>query len=295
MKMWPKTTEEWVRAVFTVLVVCLLLFTILLFAAEFVSRYGWYHGCQIPRVMIATCATLSGFMIMSSLITAGLLLLFSFAAAIGGYWKIVRWVLVCLGAWAAFFVLFAPFLARAREKPVIYLYPTTEQLVNVRLSYDGQLLHAYPDYPPEAWQVIAKPSGELVNAQTGRSHYCLFWEGIDNHEYRLNEGFVVAGKDTACFLELTLATLGLSEREANEFIIYWLPRLERNAFNVISFPSEEYSHYARLQITPTPDTLIRVFMVFKPVAAPIDISPPTLKPITRHGFTVVEWGGTELD
>ena len=293
MKMWPKTTEECVRSILFILVVCLLSFTVLSFASDLAAGYAWNHGHN--NLTTATCDTLSRYMNKWSLITAGLLLLLSFPAAIGGYWKIVRWSLVCLGAWVAFMLILAPMFAQAREKPIIYLYPKTEQLVNVKLAYDGKLLHAYPDYPLDGWQIIAKPSGELINVQTGRSHYCLFWEGIDKHRYRSNEGFVVAGKDTACFLQSTLATLGLSDREANEFIIYWLPRMEKNAFNVIAFPSEEYSRHARLEVTPTPDTLIRVFMVFKPVSKPVVIKPPTLKPITRSGFTVVERGGTEHD
>lgn len=96
------------------------------------------------------------------------------------------------------------------------------------------------------------------------------------------------------FLESTLSTLGLSEREANEFIIYWLPQMEQNPYNLVSFPIDEYSRHARLDITPRPDTIIRVFMVFKAVDRPCEIKPQQLLPVTRRGFTVVEWGGTEI-
>ena len=293
MKMWPRTEEEWFRSVLSVLVFFLFLFTILALASEYAADYTFDKHNN--HVNVRLYDAFSGYMGACSLIAAGLLLLFSLAAAIRRQWRLVRRAGMWIGAWVAIFLLLAPALARAREKPVIYLYPEIEQAVNVKLSYDGDILHAYPDYSPDGWQVIAKPSGELINTQTGRSHYCLFWEGADSHGYGLKEGFVVAGKDTAVFLESTLATLGLSEREANEFIIYWLPRMEKNTFNVVYFPSEEYSQHARLQITPAPDTLIRVFMVFKPVAKTVDIRPPALKPITRRGFTVVEWGGTELD
>jgi hypothetical protein len=187
-----------------------------------------------------------------------------------------------------------PGFARAREKPVLYLYPSSEQRVTVKLKYGGELVHTYPEYSPEGWNVIAKPSGELINLQTGRTHYCLFWEGVDQHEYRFDEGFLIAGKDTAAFLETTLSTLGLSEREANEFIIYWLPRMEKNRYNLISFPIEEYRRHAGLDISPKPDTVIRVFMIFKRVDRPVEIKPQTLIPVVRQGFTVVEWGGTEL-
>ena len=155
-------------------------------------------------------------------------------------------------------------------------------------------MHTYPEYSEEGWDVIAKPSGELIDLRTGRKHYCLFWEGMDSHKYGIEEGFLVEGGDTAAFLESALSILGLSEREANEFIIYWLPRMKRNRFNLISFPTDEYSRSAVLDITPRPDTLVRVFMVFKAVDRPVSIEPQRLKEVERRGFTVVEWGGTEL-
>ena len=43
------------------------------------------------------------------------------------------------------------------------------------------------------------------------------------------------GEDTAKFLEGALAELGLTEKEANTFIMYWLPQMENNPYNVISF------------------------------------------------------------
>ena len=39
--------------------------------------------------------------------------------------------------------------------------------------------------------------------------------------------------------EEKLAILGLNEREAEEFIIYWLPKLESNKYNYIRFATEE--------------------------------------------------------
>ena len=50
-----------------------------------------------------------------------------------------------------------------------------------------------------------------------------------------------------------------------------------------------------LDITPTPDTLIRVLMEYKPLDDKIDLPEQILPPPpARTGFTVVEWGGTEL-
>ena len=47
----------------------------------------------------------------------------------------------------------------------------------------------------------------------------------------MKTGFVVEGKDTIKFLEEKLKQLGLTDKEADEFIIYWLPKLENNKYN----------------------------------------------------------------
>lgn len=49
-----------------------------------------------------------------------------------------------------------------------------------------------------------------------------------------------------------------------------------------------------LKFSKTPDTLIRVMMAFKTLDEKIDVKEQKLTPILRSGFTVVEWGGTEI-
>lgn len=79
----------------------------------------------------------------------------------------------------------------------------------------------------------------------------------------MSKGFCVKGKDTAAFLEGALEQLGLTRREANEFIVYWLPHMEQNPYNIISFQTDAYTNAAELKVSPEPDTLIRVFMAWK--------------------------------
>ena len=179
-------------------------------------------------------------------------------------------------------------------KPVLYLYPEEEMEVTVTLDFDGTLTSTYPAYG-DGWTVTARPDGTLTNPATGREYYCLFWEGITEAEYDFSAGFCVAGEDTAAFLEDALDRLGLTEREADEFIIYWLPKLEGNPYNLLSFQTEAYTDSAGLTIDPAPDTLIRVFLAWKGLDAPVEVEPQTLTAQARTGFTAVEWGGAEVD
>ena len=177
-------------------------------------------------------------------------------------------------------------------KPVIYLYPTEETEVSVALDFDGTLTSTYPAYG-DGWTVTARPDGTLTD-ETGREYYCLFWEGLTETRYDFSAGFCVAGEDTAAFLEDALAQLGLTDREADEFIIYWLPKMEGNAYNLISFQEEAYTDSAVLTIDPAPDSLLRVFMAWRGLDKPVEVEPQELTAVERSGFTAVEWGGAEI-
>ena len=177
-------------------------------------------------------------------------------------------------------------------KPVIYLYPEEETDVSVKLFLDGELTCTYPAYK-DGWQVTAAPDGTLTDAK-GQTYNYLYWEGNVDAQWDMTEGFCIKGEDTAAFLEEALEKLGLTRKEANEFIVYWLPLMEQNPYNIISFQTEAYTNAAQLEVTPAPDTVIRVFMTFKAADGMIRLLPQKLTAPERKGFTVVEWGGTEI-
>ena len=181
-------------------------------------------------------------------------------------------------------------------KPIIYLYPQGPTEVTVELGKPENLTHTYPKYN-KLWTVIARPGGELTDSKTGRHYYALYWEGKNTlSKGEMTEGFVVEGKKTIPFLEEKLAKLGLTDREAEEFIVYWLPKMESNAYNYVRFQTmEEQEENMPLTISPPPTTLIRVMMEFKGLDEPIEVKEQELpKTPERTGFVVVEWGGTEL-
>lgn len=177
-------------------------------------------------------------------------------------------------------------------KPVIYLYPEEETDVSVELTLDGRLTCTYPKYS-DGWVVTAAPDGTLTD-KNGRTYNYLYWEGETYAKYDMSKGFCVKGKDTAAFLEGALEQLGLTRREANEFIVYWLPQMEQNPYNIISFQTDAYTNAAELKVNPEPDTLIRVFMAWKKADSYIPLPEQDLSAVQRSGFTVVEWGGTEI-
>ena len=178
------------------------------------------------------------------------------------------------------------------SKPVIYLYPEEKTEVSVELDFNGTLMATYPEYN-NGWQVTAMPDGTLFD-KDGNEYSYIFWDGISSIEYDFSKGFCVKGEDTAEFLRESLKKLGLTPREYNEFIVYWLPLMQSNKYNVISFQTDRYTDNALLNVTPSPDTVIRVYMAYYGSDEYVDIPPQELSAPERDGFTLIEWGGSKV-
>lgn len=180
-------------------------------------------------------------------------------------------------------------------KPVIYLYPERETDVSVKVdfTYGGVLTCTYPDYK-DGWEVTAQPDGTLHD-KDGNEYYCLYWEGEGVTALDSSRGYCVKGGDTAKLLREKLMYIGLTAREANEFIIYWLPLMQDNPYNVITFHTDDYNKNVPLDVSPKPDSAIRVFMTYYASNTPVEIAEQELPQYERVGFTLVEWGGNEVE
>ena len=176
-------------------------------------------------------------------------------------------------------------------KPVLYLYPENDNTkVKVSFEHSNLLTTTYPKYN-KYWSVIANKNGDLKD-NNGRYYYGLYWEEMGSTKVDFSEGFYVDEYNAIDFLEEKLEIIGFNEREANEFIMYWLPILEKNKHNLVYFElTEERENYNKIKIEPTPDSLLRVAIHVKKVDGPVDIKEEKLTTFNRHGFAAVEWGG----
>ena len=181
-----------------------------------------------------------------------------------------------------------------KKKPVIYLYPKETMDVSVQLNLkNSKFTTIYPKFNGEnTWNVRAKPNGDILMNE--RSYPYLFWEAKSYDEQNTNEGFIVSEENAEEFLEEKLNILGLNEKEKTDFITFWLPVLLRNKLSLCSFQTEKFFENMELNVTPKPDTMIRVFLVIKKLDAPINIKEQKLVSVERRGYTVVEWGGSNF-
>lgn len=175
------------------------------------------------------------------------------------------------------------------KKPILYLYPTTTEKIQIKLEKDNLIKTSYPKYN-KGWEVIASPDGNLqIN---NKNYYGLYWDEKNMQKTNFKTGFYVEKEEALNFLEEKLAIIGLNEREANEFIIYWLPVLERNEKSLIYFElTEEREQHNKLNINPKPDSLLRIVIHIKRVNKKTTIKEEYLPTFERKGFVAVEWGG----
>lgn len=183
------------------------------------------------------------------------------------------------------------------EKPVIYLYPEKPTEVKVQLTLKGDLTFTYPAYK-DSWQVTANPGGTIT--QGDKTYGYLFWEGNIpelNKPMEVCKGTVVVRERLLQFLENTLAEAGLNTSETQDFITYWYPRMAQYPVTTIQFlVNATFDAYAHLDISPQPDKVLRLFMLWSPGRNDCHALhyPGPFPAFERKGFTVVEWGGMQL-
>lgn len=175
-------------------------------------------------------------------------------------------------------------------KPILYLYPEKQTDITINFEKEENLTTTYPKFKEE-WKVTAHPNGDIYD-KDNKYYYGLYWEENANHKVDFKEGFYVSKENAISFLEEKLSTIGLNAKEKNEFIMYWLPILEKNEHNLVYFElTEERESFNKIEISPKPDSLLRMAIHVKKVDGPQTIKEQEITSFKRTGFTAVEWGG----
>lgn len=184
------------------------------------------------------------------------------------------------------------------KKPVIYLYPEKKTQVKVEVVIQGEFAAQYPSTTKGAWNMIATPDGTLFDPKTEKRYSYLFWEAMNPGTMEIDEtqAFCVKASEAETFLENAATKFALNDKERTDFVSYWIPALLKNPLSLVQFlDAKTYSTYAQMKIEPQPDTEIRLFMLFKRIPKMVKTGNPSLPELRRGKFTVVEWGGANLD
>ena len=76
--------------------------------------------------------------------------------------------------------------------------------------------------------------------------------------------------------------------------------MQSNTYVIVQFQTNELyeKNIASINCSPQPESMLRLFMNYTPLlsieAQTIKVVEPEVIPFTRNGFTLVEWGGSEV-
>ena len=180
------------------------------------------------------------------------------------------------------------------KKPILYLYPEQETDISVKIKKENLLKTTYPKYN-KGWNVTVNSNGDMVD-KDGKHYYALYWDEENNTKEEFKEGFYVTKENALDFLEEKLDYIGLNDKEKNEFIMYWLPILEKNGKNIVRFSfTEELQNKNEIIIEPKPDSFLRVHINIKKVNKKVNIKEQKIEPFNRKGYSAIEWGGRIIE
>jgi hypothetical protein len=207
-------------------------------------------------------------------------------------------------------------------KPVVYLYPEKPTVVHLSFGSSIALNTNIPTYH-DGWLVRANPDGALTdlqpqytdcsqidslkfgseyagNACKTNSYPYIYWSGksVEKTYPQVSVGWIVEKENLSSFMHGKLGEMGLTEKESNDMISYWVPKMkERNTpyYQIGFLQTQDMNAFIPMNVNPKPDSVLRVFLDWKALSRkPIqDLAPQQLNKFNRTGFTYVEWGGLQ--
>jgi hypothetical protein len=128
--------------------------------------------------------------------------------------------------------------------------------------------------------------------------YLYYEAAVKNVSVPHDTGWIKVFSELPVFFADILPKLGLNEKESEDFLDYWLPKLqtEGNRWYITLIDQEEVNRVEPVAFSIQPDNFLRVRFYFENIDhKPFQINPLpyTLnsEPSPRSGFTVIDWGG----
>lgn len=173
-------------------------------------------------------------------------------------------------------------------KPNIYIYPTEKTQLEVKINFPmgGNIITSIPEYG-QGWNIAVDTNGLIDN-----TYSYLFYESIQPDIWQVNYGWITKSDQLESFFRQNMSEYGFEGREIDDFIDYWIPKLDNYAFYSI-YPQTErtITNVIKIDFSKQPDTMLRLFYVIKGHnQMPDELIEPTIESFERNGFAVTEWG-----
>ena len=173
-------------------------------------------------------------------------------------------------------------------KPNIYIYPEEEIQLDVILSFPmgGKVITSIPEYI-NGWSVTVDKNGIIDDIYS-----YLFYESLQPDIWQKSDGWLIKKSELESFFRMNMAEFGFFGQEIDDFIDYWIPRLNDHSFYAIYPQTKELiDDVIEIYFSTQPKNSLRLFYVIKGHESIVDELPvPEIESFNREGFYVTEWG-----
>ncbi len=173
-------------------------------------------------------------------------------------------------------------------KPNIYIYPEKNVQLEVTIEFPlgGEIINSIPVYN-KGWNIGVDTNGLIDN-----KYSYLFYESRQPDVWQNTEGWIVTASELEAFFRDNMKEYGFDGQEINDFIEYWIPRLNfYRYYSVYPQTIDLIDDVIRLNFSKEPDHILRLFyLVEGSDLVPDKLTDPEIETFTRKGFFVTEWG-----
>lgn len=144
------------------------------------------------------------------------------------------------------------------RKPNIYIYPEQKIELGLELFFPigGRILVSIPEYG-NGWNVSVDTTGLINN-----NYSYLFYESTQPDIWQRNNGWVIKKTELESFFRANMTDYGFYGQEIEDYIEYWIPRLDKYSYYSIFPQTKELINDAiEFSFSLEPDNILRLFYV----------------------------------
>ena len=179
--------------------------------------------------------------------------------------------------------------------PVLYIYPDVAQTVRIAIPHST---YTDPVAVHNSWNVYAQPNGALTIDGVFRDRLYYEYDPSLVSLSSLPGGYSIDHDRVESFIRTTIAPqLNLRETEANDMVLETkrvLSTIDTPFVTLRLAESESLNKEFPLSISTQPSALYRIHLLISGTTSRENFQAPSLTPVSRTGFTVVEIGARAL-
>ncbi len=174
------------------------------------------------------------------------------------------------------------------RKPNIYIYPTEEVKLNVKINFPsgGKVIESIPQYD-RVWEVTVDTNG-VINGEYGYLYYECDVPDLNQKE----RGWLIDKDSLETFFNNNMKFQGFSKTEIQDFIDYWIPLLkDYDYYEIYPQYGTVIAKMVTIEFSETPTHFFRLFYFIKGRSDKnFELSKPDIEYANRKDFFALEWG-----